>query len=266
MPRLDKQAQDGLFALYGGEFYKSQMDVSYLSARKYALFLYQLFRPKRVVDVGCGRGMWLRAFKEAGACYLVGYDGPWITQQDIGDSSIRFVDADLNDLISRVGDERFDLAMSLEVAEHLDPLSATEFVEALTKMSDVVMFSAAYEYQGGTNHINEQKHSYWARKFADFDYAPFDIFRPAFWDDVEVGACYRQNTFLYIKNGAALSSRLEQSGYVPLKNIRFMDCVHPDFYQEKILDATLGAIVKNYAKAHLPARIQSLIRRISTRR
>lgn len=48
-------------------------------------------------------------------------------------------------------------------------------------MSDVIMFSAAYTKQGGNNHINEQPHTYWAKKFISHDFVPYDIFRPVFW-------------------------------------------------------------------------------------
>ena len=51
-------------------------------------------------------------------------------------------------------DRRFDLAMSMEVAEHLVPESSANFVRSLTRLSDIVLFSAAVPGQGGTNHIN----------------------------------------------------------------------------------------------------------------
>lgn len=55
---------------------------------------------------------------------------------------------------------RFDLAMTIEVAEHLTPVRADSFVEDLTRLSDVVLFSAAIPAQGGINHVNEQWQSY----------------------------------------------------------------------------------------------------------
>jgi cyclopropane fatty-acyl-phospholipid synthase-like methyltransferase len=86
---------------------------------KYAELLAPLLNPKSVVDVGCGRGSWLKAFKEKGAIKLVGYDGSWNNQKNMIDQSIIFHGVDLNKPIFVSDSERFDLAMSLEVAEHL---------------------------------------------------------------------------------------------------------------------------------------------------
>ena len=88
--------------------------------------------------------------------------------------------------------EKFDLAMSLEVAEHLKPATAPQFVNSLATASDAVLFSAAYSNQGGTNHFNEQPQTYWARLFAEDNFAPFDLFRPAFWGNDHVCFWYRR--------------------------------------------------------------------------
>jgi ubiquinone/menaquinone biosynthesis C-methylase UbiE len=52
---------------YGDGFYRKQMSTSLVSARRYASILNAVFQPQSVVDLGCGRGTWLRAFKEIGA-------------------------------------------------------------------------------------------------------------------------------------------------------------------------------------------------------
>jgi len=113
------------------------------------------------------------------------------------------------------------------VAEHLEPASADQFVECLTKAADVVLFSAAITNQGGTNHINERPHSYWANLFQGLGYSTFDLFRPAFWEDGRVCYWYRQNSFLYAKaESASFLSFLDQ-GLAPLRDFAMMDCVHP---------------------------------------
>ena len=55
------------------------------------------------------------------------YDGPWNTQENMVDQAIEFTGMDLNSP-ARVSAERFDLAMSLEVAEHLHPSTAEAFI------------------------------------------------------------------------------------------------------------------------------------------
>lgn len=165
---------------YGDDFYNAQIEGSYKSAQRYGERLASVYRPRSVVDAGCGRGAWLKAFKDGGAEKVVGLDGPWNSAGNMVDPSIEFRPVELNQPIAVEGGERFDLAMSVEVAEHLQEASARGFVASLTRLSDVVLFGYAFSCQGGTNHLNEQPHTYWAKLFEAHDYAPYDFFRPAF--------------------------------------------------------------------------------------
>ena len=88
-----------LARFYGDEFYEKQVGASLTSAMAYAALLAPLFRPASVVDLGCGRGTWLKAFKDIGASKLVGYDGNWNTQRNMIDPSIVFRSANLNEPI-----------------------------------------------------------------------------------------------------------------------------------------------------------------------
>ncbi|MBR2124593.1 MAG: methyltransferase domain-containing protein [Acetobacter sp.] len=105
------------------------------------------FIPKSVADLGCGRDTWLKAFGKYGPENLVGFDGDWNSQSQIVDPSIKYIPIDLNKPIDNLKD-RFDLAISLEVAEHLKKESSTTFVRNITALSDVIMFEAAYKNQG----------------------------------------------------------------------------------------------------------------------
>ena len=68
------------------------------------------------------------------------------------------------------GAERYDLAVSFEVAEHLPPWLADKFVDLLCALAPIVVMSAATPGQGGVDHVNEQPHSYWAEKFRSRSY------------------------------------------------------------------------------------------------
>ena len=59
----------------------------------------------------------------------------------------------------------FDVAISMEVAEHLPGAAAYCYVGLLTRLSPVIVFTAAPPGQGGTDHVNEQPPSYWILKF-----------------------------------------------------------------------------------------------------
>jgi hypothetical protein len=190
-----------------------------------------------VLDVGCGRGTWLKACHELGSARLLGLDGDWNKQLLMIDTTIILQSIDLNKPFSVA--EKVDLAMSLEVAEHLEPSTAPQFVKCLADTSDTVLFSAAFTKQGGMNHINEQPHAYWARLFAAHGFVPFDLFRPVFWGNEDVCFWYRQNVFLYVRKGSATWQRMESCGSKELADASFMNCIHPDLYNIKAAQARL---------------------------
>jgi len=216
--------------IYDENFYKKHIEKSFSSAVPYAEMMVSLLNPTSVVDVGCGWGTWLTAFKKQGVLNLHGVDGPWNSQDKMIDDDIVFTGIDLN--YPPLKFKRFDLAMSLEVAEHLDPASAPRFVKFLTDLSDVILFGAAYLKQGGKNHINEQRHSYWAELFNQNGYQVFDLFRENFWENKKIEFWYQQNTFLYVRGGCDFFKTLHENGVFPVKNLKFLNCIHPELYSK----------------------------------
>lgn len=228
-------------SLYGNEFYNAQMDGSYRSSSIYIPHLLNIFKPRSVADIGCGRGTWLKSFRDNGVDILVGFDGPWNNQDNMIDQAIKFFQIDLNKPIINNFD-KFDLAISLEVAEHLKESTAKDFISCITDLSDAVMFGAAYTKQGGTDHINEQPHTYWAAMFIELGYMPYDVFRPVFWGNDKVEFWYQQNTFLYVKNSSTINQALQNAGYHPINNIEFMNCIHPKLYDYWVSAATKSPV------------------------
>lgn len=245
-----------LATYYGDDFYKGQVQPSLRAARIYMGLLWRHLQPRSVVDVGCGRGSWLAACRELGSTSLYGLDGDWNTQSAMIDVTIRFRAVDLNEPFTV--DEKVDLAISVEVAEHLKPSASKQFVESLTRAADVVVFGAAYKGQGGTNHINEQRHSFWARLFLAKGFVPFDLFRPAVWGNDRIHYWYRQNTFLYVKRESAAAAALGAAGLSAIPDIVFVDCIHPDLYESH------AGIVLSF-RTHLRDILPSLARAIRRR-
>jgi SAM-dependent methyltransferase len=156
----------------------------------------KLLTPESVVDVGCGVGAWLAAFGEQGVSDFLGVDGDYVDRTELRIPLERFVAADL--VAGFMSERRFDLAVSLEVGEHLSAEAAPRLVESLVALAPAVLFSAAIPGQGGIAHVNEQWPAYWAELFARHDYRPLDLVRGEVWDDESVDWWYRQNVLVYL--------------------------------------------------------------------
>ncbi len=184
---------------YGQDFYRAQASGSIASARVVLPLVFDVVQPKSVVDVGCGVGTWLFVARELGAEQIVGFDGIGAVEAGLVIDVAHVVTIDLNTEMPR-DKARFDLAICLEVAEHLDPTRSDELVEALCALSDSVLFSAAIPGQIGTGHINLQRQSQWASRFEQRGYNSLDIVRPVIWNDERVDYWYRQNAMVYSRS------------------------------------------------------------------
>jgi SAM-dependent methyltransferase len=182
---------------YSSAFFEEITPVSLSSAKVMVPIVMELVRPSSVVDVGCGIGAWLSRFREYGVRKILGLDGAYVDRTKLLIPCESYIAVDLARPFTLP--ETFDLAVSLEVAEHLPAPSAKGFVQCLCQLAPVVMFSAAVPGQMGTGHLNEQWASYWHALFSSFRYRMFDPFRPVIWHDQQVALWYRQNTFLYVQ-------------------------------------------------------------------
>ncbi len=182
---------------YNSNFYKDQKEGSLNSAKEIVPYVMNLVNPKSVVDVGCGIGTWLSVFKSKGVKKVRGIDGKWVNKNQLIISKEEFIQSDLNNPVNL--NSKFDLVISLEVAEHLPKKSADNFVDYLTNLGDIVLFSAAIPYQGGTDHINEQWQDYWVKKFEKKGFLTIDCIRKNFWNNSKVSFFYAQNMLLFVK-------------------------------------------------------------------
>lgn len=186
--------------------------------------------PTSVVDVGCGTGTFLRCFKDIGVEDVFGVDGSWFDPSKLWANieQDEFLEADLSAPLE-LG-RRFDLAISLEVAEHLPPEAADTFVESLCGLSSVIVFSAAMPMQGGQHHLNEQWPEYWIEKFEARGYKAHDVLRPALWDNDKVFWWYRQNAMLLTAAGHEEAA----AGFGPHTARPIWSAIHPDHLAQKV--------------------------------
>jgi SAM-dependent methyltransferase len=180
---------------YSTRYYRIQAAASRLSSDIVVPMVIELIRPKSVIDVGCGMGAWLASFSECGVQDVFGIDGDYVDRAQLQIEEACFTARDLTKPLHL--DRRFDLVVSLEVAEHLPPSAAAPFIESLVSLGPAVLFSAAIPYQGGTGHLNEQWPEYWAALFAEHDYVPIDCLRRRIWSNPSVEWHYAQNILLY---------------------------------------------------------------------
>src|SRR5262245_44009168 len=132
---------------YTNEYYRALSDGARRSARVVLPLVLEFVRPRSVIDVGCGLGTWLAVFREHGVEDVWGMDGDHVDREWLEIPADRFLAHDLSQPL-RLG-RSFDLVVSLEVAEHLPPSCADAFVESLTRLGPLLLFSAAAPYQGG---------------------------------------------------------------------------------------------------------------------
>ncbi|MBF6592205.1 MAG: methyltransferase domain-containing protein [Ktedonobacterales bacterium] len=212
---------------YTAEFFESFQESSRQSAREVVPLLLELLQPRAVVDVGCGVGTWLSVFHEHGIADIQGVDGSYVKREALLIPPERFLPFDLKQPLD-LG-RRFDLAISLEVGEHLPARCAKTLVESLVRLAPVVLFSAAIPLQGGNHHINEQWQDYWARLFQTQGYVAIDYVRPRVWRNERVQLWYAQNTLLYAHRDALEAHPRLLAAYQATDQEQ-LSLVHPRLY------------------------------------
>src|SRR5690349_20721594 len=117
--------------LYNSRFYNYHEPRSLRSAGAIVPIVLALAPVASVVDIGCGIGAWLKAFRDNGVSDLLGLDGSYIDRKRLLIDDRQFWPVDLATDFKL--DRRFDLAISLEAGEHLPQSRARSFVGMLTE-------------------------------------------------------------------------------------------------------------------------------------
>lgn len=250
----DSTSEAGGVDTYDRAFYDRIRQGSSRSARIVWPLLKELLAPhppRSIVDIGCGDGSWLaEATREFDTSDVVGVDGAYVRRSGtLRIAETAFLPFNLatqaKDLAHTLN-RRFDLATSLEVAEHLPREAADAFVDALVQLAPVVMFSAAIPGQGGDSHVNEEWPDAWVSRFAVRGFKPIDELRYRIWNSNDVEFWYKQNVLLFASEegferhpGLARAAEETQRRGVP-------GLVHPDLLG--VRDEAMRALTELHAK------------------
>ena len=177
------------------------------------------FNVMSMVDFGCATGRWCKEAKSLGVTDVLGIDGEYVDQSALVIDKTEFMSADLGTCIELP--QKYDLAVSLEVAEHLPEEQSDIFVENIVQAADIILFSAAIPGQGGDFHVNEQPLSYWQKKFEKHGYYLYDCLRPIIWNNDNVMPMYKQNCVVFLKD-------FENNNVNQYE--RIVDMVHPEMF------------------------------------
>jgi SAM-dependent methyltransferase len=205
---------------YDHEFFEYINEGSSRSARRIVPLLLTMSDPRSVLDVGCGAGAWLREWSRHDLDDWTGVDGDYVDAANLLIPEPRFHRHDLSKPFA-LG-RKFDLVYSFEVAEHIAPVFADQFVDSLVEHGDHIAFSAATPGQGGEFHVNEQPYDYWRAKFLARGYQCFDALRPLIVADREIEPWYRYNTLIFANaegekrlSAEARTTRVDEHSAIP---------------------------------------------------
>lgn len=224
---------------YTEDFYNYHKEEARRSAKEIVPLVLEMIPCKNVVDVGCGNGTWLKVFQEYGVEEILGVDGDYVTPDILVIPKEKFLYFNLQTPLQL--NQQFDLVVSLEVAEHLSAECAEIFIDSLTSLGKVILFSAAVPYQGGINHINEQWPDYWVKLFQKKDYLVIDCIRKKVWNNDNIAYYYRQNILIfaqrkYLENHPNFAQKTVNAWEIAAASC--ISVVHPGLYldtQEELL-------------------------------
>lgn len=126
-------------------------------------------RPDSVLDIGCGLGLALTLFARQGARDVFGLDSLPAEATAVAAQNYRTHDLTTPFALGR----SFDLAICLEVAEHMPPGSEQTLFDCIARHArGAILFSAAEPGQPGNGHVNCRPLAEWLAEWRGRGWAP----------------------------------------------------------------------------------------------
>lgn len=127
--------------IYGNKTFVERDNKTKYSAYKILEIIKQTVDIKSAIDIGCGVGTFLKELQVMNSLAdteITGLDGDYVDKNLLVIPEESFIPCNLENRIDIK--RKYDLVISLEVAEHLSPERAKSFVEDLTQLGDNIFF------------------------------------------------------------------------------------------------------------------------------
>lgn len=145
--------------VYTGTFFKQRYKLEWRDSLVCDAIIKTL-KPGSIFDVGCGDGAFVGYFNRQGILAR-GVEGSIHALKFLRCGRNFVFISDLREKLDCVHHRDWDLCMSLEVAEHIEPEFAEIYVDNLCRHSENILISCAPPEQGGHGHVNCQPIEYW---------------------------------------------------------------------------------------------------------
>ncbi len=169
MKWLFKKIKLSILKIFGLDItliYNEKFAISELRNKKwvtsFAYLIVNKFKPKSIIDFGCGTGDILKPFEDMGIT-IQGIDGSKANYKHRKILEKNFITLDLRKPYS--SSRIYDICLCLEVAEHIEEDYVEILISSLTKASKTIIFTAAAPNQLGVNHLTLKPKKWWINKF-----------------------------------------------------------------------------------------------------
>jgi SAM-dependent methyltransferase len=147
--------------------WKKELSMCSLLPNKMMDEMLKIYKPKSILDIGCGTGKAIGYFLKKGVPTVVGVEGSQMAI-DHSDHSKLIKKHNLNKELNLK--KKFDLVYSFEFIEHIHEDYADNVLKTFSNHSDIIVLTAAKPGASGQGHFNCQPKEYWIEKFSKYGY------------------------------------------------------------------------------------------------